>query len=88
MENIEVAGKRINAIIQTCNNTNMFILQSCQARTQEFLSGGGGPTFRKFLTSKKKRKKKKKNLKRTENRGFGCSFHSAEVWFKTSFNTS
>ena len=59
MENIEVAGKRINAIIQTCNNTNMFILQSCQARIEEFSSGGGGPTFRKFLTSKKKKKEKK-----------------------------
>ena len=42
MENIEVAGKRINAIIQTCNNTNLFILQNCQARIEEFLSGGGG----------------------------------------------
>ena len=26
-------------------------------------------------------------MKRTENRGFGCSFHAAEVWFKTSFYT-
>ena len=52
MENIEVAGKRINAIIQACNNTNMFILHSCQAWIEEFLSGGGA-TFRKFLTSKK-----------------------------------
>ena len=42
MENIEVAGKRINAIIQNCNNTNMFILQSCQARIRNFCRGGGG----------------------------------------------
>ena len=48
MENIEVAGKRINAIIQTCNNTNMFILQSCQARIEEFLSGVGVQLSEKF----------------------------------------
>ena len=66
MENIEVAGKRINAIIQTCNNTNMFILQSCQARIQEFLSGGGGVQLSENFWQAKK--KKKKNLKRTENR--------------------
>ena len=64
MENIEVACKRINAIIQTCNNTNIFILQSCQARIEEFFQGG--PTFRKFLTSKKKKKKKKKTKKKSE----------------------
>ena len=58
MENIEVAGKRINAIIQTCNNTNMFILQSCQARIKKFLSGGG-PTFQKILTPKKTEKDRK-----------------------------
>ena len=87
MENIEVAGKRINAIIQTCNNTNMFILQSCQARIEEFLSGVGVQLSENFWQAKK-RKKKKKKLKKTEKRGFGWSFHSAEVWFKTSFHTS
>ena len=55
MENIEVAGKRISAIIQTCNNTNMFILQSCQARIQEFLSGGGSK-FPNIFDKQKKNK--------------------------------
>ena len=65
MENIAVAVKRINAIIQTCNNTNMFILQSCHARIEEFLSGEGS-NFPKIFDKKKKKK-------RTEKRGFGCS---------------
>ena len=59
MENIEVVGKPINAIIQTCNNTNMFILQSCQARIEEFLSGGGS-NFPKFFDKQKKKKERKK----------------------------
>ena len=58
MEYIEVAGKRINAIIQTCNNTNIFILQSCQARIQEFLSGGFQLSEEFWQAKKKKRKKK------------------------------
>ena len=53
MENtsIEVAGKRINAIIQT-------ILQSCQARIEEFLSGGSN--FPKMFDKQKKKKEKRK----------------------------
>ena len=64
MENIEVAGKRINAIIQTCNNTYMFILQSCQARIKEFLSGGGGSNFPKIFDKQKKKKKPEKDRKK------------------------
>ena len=57
MENIEVAGKRINAIIQTCNNTKMFILQSCQVRIEEFFVRGGGSNFPKIFDKQKKKKK-------------------------------
>ena len=63
MENIEVAGKRINAIIQTCNNTNMFILQSCQAWIRNFCQGGGVQFSENFDKQKKKGKKKKKKKK-------------------------
>ena len=65
MEYIEVAGKRINAIIQTCNNTNIFILQSCQARIQEFLSGGF-QLSEKFWQAKKKKRKKTWKGQKTE----------------------
>ena len=40
-------------------------LVALQARIQEFSSGGGGPTFRKFLTSKKINKRPKVPLSLT-----------------------
>ena len=42
--------------------------------------------FLKFLTSKKKKKKKKKGGEERK-QGFGCSFTSAKLWFKSTFNT-
>ena len=48
-----------------------------------------GSKFPKITTSKKKKKKKKKRGKSTQKKTEGCgvSFASAEVWFKSTFQT-
>ena len=65
------------------------VIKSTRARIRKFSSGGSN--LPKILKSKKKKKKKKEGRRREKERkqekteGCGCSFPSAEVWFKSTF---